>query len=48
MSVLHTFSLVHGLVHVIITSNNTNYLTPDKHTDSEQVPRMILYTPEIP
>jgi len=47
MSVLYTFSLVHGLVHVNITSNNTNYHTPDKHTGSEQVSRMILYSPKI-
>ena len=48
MSVLYTFSLVHGFLHVNITSNNTDYLTPDKHTGSEQVYRMILYTPRIP
>jgi len=48
MSVLYTFSLVHGLVHVNITSNNTNYPIPDKHTSSEQVSRMTLYTPKIP
>ena len=47
MSVLHTFSSVHGLVQVNITSNNTTYPTPDKHTGSEQVSRMILYTPKI-
>lgn len=48
MSVLYTFSLVYGLVHVNITTHNTNYHNPDKHTGSEQVSRMILYTPKIP